>query len=54
MKTDGDNTSGPQTARLATAFSIDALTRGDSTDNSRSRIDALMDEIIIHEFNAGV
>lgn len=40
----------PQTARLATAFSLDALTRDDPTDNSRSRIDALMDEIMIHEF----
>jgi hypothetical protein len=53
MKTDNNNTSGPQTARLATAFSIDALTRGDSTDNSRSRTDALTNEIMVHEFNAG-
>jgi hypothetical protein len=54
MKPDSDNSSGPQTARLATTLSLDALTRGDSTDNSRSRIDPLMDEIMIHEFNAGV
>ena len=42
MKTVSDNTGGPQTVRLATAFSLDALTRGDSTDNSRSGMDALM------------
>jgi 1-phosphofructokinase len=39
-----------QTARLASAFSLDAITRDESALTSYSRIEALMDEITIHEF----
>jgi 1-phosphofructokinase len=39
----------PETARLASAFALDALTINTSTMNSRDRIDALMDEVTIQE-----
>jgi len=39
----------PQTARLATAFSLDALTRPESALASRAGIDVLMNEVTIHE-----
>ncbi|HVF89627.1 MAG TPA: 1-phosphofructokinase [Blastocatellia bacterium] len=43
----------PQTARLATAFSLDALTRPESAPASRARIDDLMNEVTVHEFGRG-
>jgi fructose-1-phosphate kinase PfkB-like protein len=39
----------PETARLASAFALDALTRDTSAITSRDRISALMDEITIQE-----
>jgi 1-phosphofructokinase len=39
----------PGTARLATAFALDALTRNTSAMSSRGRIGTLMDEITIQE-----
>jgi 1-phosphofructokinase len=39
----------PDTARLASAFALDALTRNTSAMTSRGRIGALMDEITIQE-----
>jgi fructose-1-phosphate kinase PfkB-like protein len=42
----------PQTARLASAFSLDALTRDESVMTSRDRIEALMDDITLDECDA--
>jgi 1-phosphofructokinase len=39
----------PQTARLASAFSLDAVTRDESATLSRQRIEAFMREVTIHE-----
>jgi fructose-1-phosphate kinase PfkB-like protein len=36
-----------QTARLATAFSLDAITRAESAQTSHEQIEALMPEILI-------
>lgn len=42
----------PQIARLATAFSLDAITRNESALTSRASVDALMDGIVIQELGA--
>jgi len=39
----------PETARLASAFALDALTRDTSAITSRDRIGAFVDEITIQE-----
>lgn len=44
----------PQTARLASACSLDVLTRDESAITSRTRIAGLMGEITIHDFGAGL
>lgn len=41
----------PETARLASAFSLDVLTRDEPGTASRARVDALMGEIKIEAFN---
>ncbi|MGB7923158.1 MAG: 1-phosphofructokinase [Pyrinomonadaceae bacterium] len=43
-----------ETARLASAFSLDALTRDESASASRAGIDALMNEITIQESGAAL
>ena len=44
----------PEIARLASAFSLDALTRNESETISRSRIEALTDQITINEFRSSL
>jgi 1-phosphofructokinase len=44
----------PQTARLATAFSLDAITRNEFALTSRASVDALMDGIVIQALSTDV